>query len=130
LLRSKLERYVTKRVLILIVLLSCADIVFIEHRWIVLAGLVLGGIFSLLRFGTTASAFTVLIGRGTQSSAMKRSLVKYLLNQAATIALLVASILYDVWLFGGILAGILLVPAVLSVTGIMKGLGLAHIDFE
>lgn len=129
-LRSKLERYVTKRVYLLIIIMSIADIAFIEHRWAALAGLVFGGGFGLLRFGSTAATFTVLIGQNAQNSEMKRSLAKYLLNQAATIAMLVASILYDVWLFGGILAGILLVPAVLSVTGIMKGLGLVKTDFD
>lgn len=129
-LNSKLERFIAKRVLIFLLILSILDIVFIDQRWIALAGLLIGGVMSLLRLNTMVKAFSRLLGKATKQEAVTRNVLNYIVNMAAMIVLMVASIKYSLSLFAGVTVGVLLVPAVIFINSFTEALGLTHNNFE
>lgn len=130
LLKNKLEKFVAKRVLISFAILSILDLIFIHRRWIVLLGLSIGGAFGLLRFGSMVATFSNLICRTAKDAAVKKSVLWYILNQGVLLILLATAAKFDLWLFAGLAAGILLVPFIMFIFGIAQGLGITHYDFE
>lgn len=130
LLKTKLEIFVAKKALVFYIVLSLLDVIFIRQRWIIFAGLTFGGIFSLIKFGATAAAFSRLLSKDRNCAAVNHISLKYAINQIFIIILLAASLKYNIWLFLGMILGILLVPFVIIVNGITEGLSITHNNFE
>jgi len=134
LLKSKLEKFVAKRVLIFFVILAILDMVLIKEKWLVLSGLLIGGAFSVFRFGSYSMLFTNLLtptsdGNTKKHAALKSTLI-FILNQSILLLLLFLAMKISSWYFAGIVAGILLVPFVLLVNGITEALSITHNNFE
>lgn len=130
LLRSKLEKFLVKRILIVFVILAMVDLVFLDHKWLILLGLILGGAFGILKFSSTSSVYARLFGIEEKRTIVRRSVLVYIINQLATIALLVVSATVNLYLFIGTIAGILLVPLVLFINALTEGFGITHNNFE
>ena len=127
---NKLWKFIAKRALVLFILLSVLNIVFMEERWLILAGLALGCSFSILKLGSLINTISGIMLKSEKSDKHTGVIVKFLINQAVTIVLLAASISVSLWLFAGMTAGILLVPAAVFVNNITEILGITHNNFE
>ncbi|MCX8129562.1 MAG: hypothetical protein N3I35_05600 [Clostridia bacterium] len=129
-LNSKIEKFIVRRVLVLFFVLVIVDLVFLHHKWFILLGLILGSLFSVFKFSSTATMYMRFLGHHDKNTVIMRSILKYILNQLATVALLVVSILFNFYLFIGTTAGILLVPSVLFINALTEGFGITHNNFE
>lgn len=129
-LKTKIEKFIAKRVLIVIGLLSIVTITVLQQRWMVLAGLFAGGIFSILRFGSLSDMITSLLNGGNKQSVALRSVLSYVLSMITLVILMAASLLYNGWFAAGMITGILLVPFIIFINSLTEGLGITHNNFE
>lgn len=129
-LKSNIEKFIAKRVLFLVGILSLADILMVDQRWLALAGLLAGAIFGILRFGSLADVIMQLLARSNAQAAAKKSVLNYVFSFIVLIVLFSASLLYNGWFAAGMITGDLLVPFVIMVNGLTEGLGITHNNFE
>ncbi len=127
-LKSKIEQFTAKNSVIFLMLLSILDIILLKNRWIVLTGLVVGTIFSIIKFGSYAWAFERICRTG--SSASGTGILVFALNQLLLLPLLFLAYHLSRWLFAGFVAGILIVPFVLMFNAITEMLGITKNHFE
>lgn len=133
-LKTKLEKFVAKRVLIYFMILAILDIVLMENKWYVLLGLFLGGMFSVLKFSSYSFVFSSMIaseikGSG-KSSPVRKSFIIFFINQLVLLPILYLALKYNQWFFIGVVAGILLVPLVILINCVTEPLKLTHNNFE
>ena len=126
----KIELFVLKRVLIFLPVLTIVDIVFIEQKGAVFAGLAIGSACGLLRFFYMAATLRRILCGGDTGRAAAAALTKSAISLLGAMAVLAAAIVTDLWLFAGATAGILLVPFVLTINSLTEGLGITHNNFE
>lgn len=126
---SPLEKFIAKRVLILAIIVYMISFAFIPHKLAILAGLITGTFFGILRFSTMARTFSDII-INSKTGAATISVIKYVINFILTIILICFSLIYSAWFFAGMITGILLVPFVIIINGITEGLGITHNNFE
>lgn len=129
-LKTKIEKFIAKRVLIVVGLLSIVTIAVLQQKWMVLTGLFAGGIFSILRFGSLSDMITSLLNGGNNQSAALRSVLSYVLSIITLVILMAASLLYNRWFAAGMITGILLVPFIIFINSLTEGLGITHNNFE
>jgi len=130
LLKSGLEKFIAKRAAIFYIILVILDLVIVRERWAALAGLTIGGVSGLFKFSSMASVFSALAARHSQLSPALLQLLKYLVNMTGVIILVGVSLKLNMWLFWGVLSGILLVPSVIMVNGLTEALGITHNGFK
>lgn len=129
-LKSKVERFIAKRVLIVFIGLAVIDLLFINQRWLALAGLAIGTIFGLLKFTYTASGFAHLLMTPQARNAAGRSVLRYAFGQALTVVILAVSIVINLYFFAGVTVGVLLVTFAVIVNSITEYFGITHNNFE
>lgn len=133
-LKNKLASFIAKRVLICSILLSIIDLLWIEQRWYTLAGLLLGGAFSVLKFGSYTWIFKKIVSGAAspaqKTSSARSSMLAFLANQIILFPLLLAAYFINHWLFAGMVAGILLVPFVIMVNCVTEVLKITSNNFE
>lgn len=133
-LKTKLEKFVAKRSLIFFIILAILDIVFISNKWYVLVGLILGGVFSNLKFSSYALVFSRILtpksGNSQPNNFVGSSLILFILNQLVLIPILFIALKLNESFFAGIVAGILLVPFVIFINCITEPLKITHNNFE
>lgn len=132
--KSKLERFITKRVLICMILLSIIDIILLENRWFVLVGLIVGTILSITKFASNAWVFGGIFGT-EQNNAQKKlapvaSVGMFAVNQLILLPLLFLAYFTNQGIFAGFVAGILLVPFVIMINSITEAFGITKNHFE
>ena len=121
-LRSSMTVFIIKRLLILFVILSIIDIIWIGQRWIVLAGLSIGMIFSVLRFDSYAMVLKKNNAYGI--------IIVFIINQVVLLPLLFIALKLNQYFFTGTVAGILLVPSVLLINSITEAFSITNNNFE
>lgn len=126
---KELKAYVLKKVLMLFIVLSVPGIIILEHRWLMLAGMVFGGAFGIIKFGATSRSFSMMLASVSSNKAPGLTVLKYLVYLFATIALLAAALLLDTCFFAGTAAGVLLVPVAIMIDGIIKAFGVLRSGF-
>lgn len=127
---NKIEKFVLKRVAVLIGILSVLNFIFINQKWLVFLGLVTGGGFALLRFCSLAATLRVLLAKESKQIAVIKSIMNYLLNLLTLTALLVAALLFDRWFALGVVSGIFTVPLMILINNLTEGLGITHNNYE
>lgn len=128
--QSKIERFLAKRVLALYIIIAAADLMLLPEKWKVLAGLTIGGIYSLFRLNSHAGTLSRLISQNKDAITKSHSMLKYLITQGLVFLLLAASLKINQWLFAGVTTGILLVMMAVMINGITESLGITHNNFE
>ena len=116
---SKIEKFVAIRVIIFFAVLAVLNLIFINQRWLVLGGLLVGGLFSLVRFRSLVSVFVNVIAGTGKKKAVKKTVLNYIINQFITFVLLFIAIKISIWFFWGAAAGVLLVHFVIFITCIV-----------
>lgn len=133
-LKSKLEKFVAKRVLIFFIILAILNIVFNDERWYLLFGLMFGGIFSTFKFVTYAvvlkKALVIESENGKARLGTKNSLLTFIISQIILLPVLFLSLKFNQCFFTGIVIGILLVPLVIFINCITELLKITHNNFE
>ncbi|HEX3028818.1 MAG TPA: hypothetical protein VHT34_05855 [Clostridia bacterium] len=133
-LKSKLEIFVTKRVLIFFIILSIFDIVLLDKRWLVLLGLFPGSLLCILRFSSNALLLKEILSSaadyGESRHAGFKSVLFFIINQIILVFMLFVFYKISPWAFAGFTAGLVLVPFVLMLNGITEALRITHNNFE
>lgn len=127
---GKIELFMLKRVLILLLILTAVNVIFFKEKRIIFIGLVIGALCGLLRFSFMAKTYNQILGIGNSSRATIVSLTLFITSLLGTVAILVTSIITNLWLFGGVTTGILFVPFILTINSLTEGLGITHNNFE
>ncbi len=126
---GKILSFLYKRILLCYVFLSIIDILFMKDRWLILAGLTIGGAAAVFRLNYTASMLLSLFGSGGDKAGQPACTLKYTISLLSLVAMLAASVIYDPWLFAGAAAGILISPMVIMINGLTEGFGITHNGF-
>jgi len=130
LIKHTLTAFIGKRAIICYVLVSIIVITVIDKRWATFAGFTIGAILSMMQLSSNVSMFERVLSKETPKHAAKKSYLHFILALLSILAVLVAAITYDIWLFAGAVAGILVVPFVICINGLTEGLGITHNNFE
>ena len=130
LLKSKVEKFVAKRVAILLCFLSVLDFLILKQKWLVFAGLLAGCASALLRFGLLAASIFKLSSHSDKKTACAKSVTGYIKNLLILSLLLGASLILNKWFAAGVIAGIFTVPFILFLNSLTEGLGITHNNFE
>lgn len=126
---GQLERFITKRMLILFSILTILDSALLDNKLLFFVGLVLGSLLSLLRFFIMGNALTGLLTLKSESN-NKKVIIKYIVSQLVALIFFVLAIIVNKWVLLGMMTGILIVPSVVLINSITEGLGLTHNNFE
>ena len=133
-LKTKLEWFVLKRVLIVFGLLAILDIALFSEKWFVLCGLCIGGIVGIVRFGFYVMAFSKFLSYAKESGqprhAVLHAVAVFLANQILLLPLLYVTLKISIWTFAGFVTGVLLVHFVLFINSITEGIGITHNNFQ
>jgi hypothetical protein len=129
-LKGSIEKFIAKRVLIVLILLSILDIIFIKNRWIALAGLFFGALLGMIKLSSMASAITKTLAQGIPSIAAKKSVFRFGINQIVAVLILIILKKIHLWLFIGAASGMLLIPFIITVNCLTEGFGITHNKFE
>ena len=133
-LKNKLANFIAKRVLICCILLSIIVLIMLEYKWHVLVGLLLGSVFSVLKFGSYTWIFQRIISAAASPARKTKSarsgMLGFLINQIIIFPLLLAAYFLNQWFFAGIVAGILLVPFVIMINSVTEALKITGNNFE
>ena len=129
-LSSRLEKFIAKRVLIFFIVLAILVVVFFSHRFFILAGLTVGGVFSILRLNSLTAAFSRILLQNVDKGAVRIVVTRFVINSVIAIVLLAASLNFNQWFFGGVAAGIFLVPLVIIVNALTEASGITRNNFE
>ena len=131
---SKLEKFMVKRVFVLIIILSIVDMIIMESKWLVLVGLMMGTILSIAKFSLNARIFSgnlcthkSPILRKLSSSA---NIILFTIIQITLFLLLFLSYSLSPWIFAGFVAGVLLIPFAIMINSVTEALGLTKNHFE
>lgn len=133
-LRNKMACFIAKRVLIWCSILSIIDIIWLKNRWYILVGLLIGGIISIVKFGSYIWVFKRVFAPGIARNGGKAgasgSIVAFALNQIILFPLLYLAYILNHWFFAGVVSGILLVPFVIMINCITEVCGITKNNFE
>ena len=126
---SSLEKFIAKRVLIIFGVLVILNLIFVSQRMYVMLGLIIGSVFGFMRFSSFGATISRLVLHD-KSSTIKETFIRYMVNHVAMIVLCAVSIKYSLWMFTGVIAGVLIIPGIIMINGITEGLGVTHNRFE
>lgn len=128
-LKDKLAVFIITRVLIYFGILVLLDLIFLNQRWYVLAGLFLGTSFGIVKLNSTLSMLKTVLPRGESSQAVRGGLRNYILGSLSTLVILIASVITNLWFFAGTVTGLLLVTLVILINSITEALHVTHNNF-
>lgn len=126
---NALIKFLIKRVTIFFMALQIINLIFLAHKWLVAIGLICGTVFGVLKFIYTSKFLSQIIV-AKESFISIRVFIKFVLAQLTTMVLIALAIKFSMWFFAGTLAGILLIPAVITVNGITEALQISHNEFQ
>lgn len=130
---NKLEIHIAKRVLALLILLTVLDIFFINPKWITLAGLVIGGAFSLVKFRALILIFLKLLPEEenlSKPATGRKNILSFALNYLIAFTLLIITAKISIYIFAGFAAGLLTVPFVIFIICLIQVAGKGFDKFK
>jgi hypothetical protein len=134
LLKSKLEKFLAKRVLIVFGILAIFSVAYISQRWFALIGLVIGTAFCTIKLGSYVWIFSKILIPKNEIERVTPSIVKsiagFIANQLILIILLLVSLKINLWVFIGIVVGVLTLPFVILINCLSEVLKITHNNFE
>jgi len=128
--KNKLQKFIFRKVLILFFLLSILSLVFMQNKLIIVSGILLGTVFSLLRFSYMGNTFYSLLMLKNPSMNVNKSILRYIILQLFTIVFLVILAKYNILYLVSSVVGILSVSLVVVVNSVTEGLGITKNNFE
>lgn len=127
---SKLDKFILKRAAVLVILLTAVDIAFLgSNRWFALGGLLLGTVVSLGRLLSNEWILKVTF-KASKGKALAGSIAAFTINQLALVPMILLAYFLNLWLFGGLIAGFLVVPAIVMLNSITEAFGITKNSFE
>jgi hypothetical protein len=119
---TKLEKSIAKRSLVVLVLMALAALFFMNDRFTVLAGIILGSLLSYIRFHALVTSFLRILS-GKTGSPVLGACIWYIVGLLIVVPVLIVSLLCSKSMFFGMAAGVLLVPLTLTLLGMTGKLG-------
>ncbi|MDP4118423.1 MAG: hypothetical protein Q8873_04445 [Bacillota bacterium] len=130
--KSRLEGFIAKRTVVYLAITVIAAM-FFKDRWYIACGLSAGAFFSAAKFAGYAWGYRRLTeetsGNKVNFKAVVRNIIIFVVSQLITITLLFEFYFYNVWLFGGFVAGLMAAPAILVVNSVTEVLGITKNNF-
>lgn len=126
---GSLEKFITKRVLILFFILTILDSVLLSNKLLFFIGLVLGSLVSLFRFFFMDKALTSILILKSEGGNKKVPVI-YFISLLVTFSLLILASIINKWVMLGTMTGILVVPFVVMINSLTEGLRITHNNFE
>ncbi len=132
--KSKLEKFTATRAAMRFLVLSVADLIFLENRWLVLAGLFAGAVISVFKFVSCSWILRRAVDDERATLGKRKTVgltfVVNMIYQSITLfSLLITYFLFGQWALAGLAAGILLVPFVMMGNAITETLGITKNGF-
>lgn len=121
---------VFKGTAILFFIASVIIITILNQKLYMLLGMMIGTLYGNLRLNTLAADISTILRQPYYNTAKSYMAFKFITALASTAALLTASIILNVWLFAGIVSGILFMPIVIMINGVMGCMGINPGDYE
>lgn len=125
-----MKSFIKTRIIIFYIVLIIAAIILFDNRWNIVIGLSCGTMFGILKNIRTSRFLSNLLSQGDEKLCLGGTLIKFLSLQIVTVIFMTVSICIDLWSFLGVVAGILLVPAIILVNSITEVLGISHNNFQ
>ncbi len=129
-LKSKYEKYIVKRSLIVLLLFAVMDLVFVDDKIYALCGLLIGSAVSIVKLVLVTALFSKMITRLGKGAVVGRSIIVYTASQIVTALLFVFSIIINLALLIGVAEGVLLIPLTIFFICITGGSGIIRNNFE
>lgn len=126
--KQNLDMFIIKKVLILFVLFSIIDLLFICQRFIVLIGMFAGVIVGITRFLFMGAFLSSLLIE--KKASVKASIIKFLVIYGIAAVFFIASAMYNTLFFIGATIGILLVSLAVIINSVTEALGITHNKFS
>jgi len=101
-----------------------------QNKLIIVSGILLGTVFSLLRFSYMGNTFYSLLMLKNPSMNVNKSILRYIILQLFTIVFLVILAKYNILYLVSSVVGILSVSLVVVVNSVTEGLGITKNNFE
>lgn len=124
-----LHDYMKIRIVIVYMLLVITSLIFFDNRWNMVIGLTCGALVGILKYIALSKYISNILFK-EQGKQYLRIFVNFLSLQAITILLMVFSIKISLWSFFGIVAGLLLIPAIITINSFTEALGMSHNNFQ
>lgn len=126
---SDLRDFIKIRVVVVYTFLIIVSLIFFSDRWYIVMGLTCGSIFGIMKYKATAKFISNILLQGEKTQYLK-VFTKFLSLQAVTVLLMAVSIRINMWSFYGTAAGLLLIPAIITVNSLTEALGISHNNFQ
>ncbi len=107
---------------------------FFEQRWHILAGMFLGAVVALIRFGSYGFVFEKIFLANSAAPHKAFSVIGtlsvFVINQMVLLPLLLAAYMFSPYFFAGVLVGLMLLPLMLFINCLTEALKITHNNFE
>lgn len=127
---GKLEKFVAKRIIIILAVLSLVNLIFMRQKLVISAGLLAGSAVGMLRFSSLAGMLSKLLETDRSKNKWKFRLFTCISGYFLTISMLIISGKLNKWFFAGVVASILIIPAIIMVNCFTENFGLTNNHFE
>lgn len=117
-------RFFFIRVMIFCVVMAAIAFVTMGGRPLLSIGIVTGGFLSVYKLRLYKNILTALTMSGKPSYV--KSFIIFIFLISLSFIVLLAAIKFDIWLFGGIAAGLVSIMAVICVNAFTEKMGLTH----
>jgi len=126
------KRYfvLVKTEMVLYFLCSALALIFIGQKLLVIMGMTLGVILNTFIFFSNASHFRKLSAKVTAERFTLTYMVKYLFRQLGVVILLVVCLKLSIWLFFGVVAGILFITLSIIIVAVASAIGIDNSIFD
>lgn len=125
-----LQCFIKTRIIIVYIVLLIISLILFDNRWNIVIGLTCGVVFGILKYiGASRFISNILVQR-EEKLFLARILVKFLSLQVVNVLFMAVSISINLWVFLGVVAGILLIPLIILVNSLTEVLGISHNNFQ
>lgn len=128
--KTGLERLIFRKALILLAISAVIFSVFFNSRFIIIAGLMAGSVFSIIRLKSMTSALRGMMPGKNASGAVAKNILGFVIAQMVAVVLLLCASIINFGLFAGIAFGILIVPFSIFINALTESFGITHNHFE
>jgi len=110
-------------------ILIIISVIFFNDRWNIVIGLTCGVIFGILKYIEMSRFIANIVLRKLKELYLEVFL-KFLLLQIISALLLIVAIKISLRIFLGAVAGMLLIPMIITINSLTEALGISHNNFQ
>lgn len=124
-----LQGFLKIRLITVYMILIIISVIFFNDRWNIVIGLTCGVIFGILKYIEMSRFIANIVLRKLKELYLEVFL-KFLLLQIISALLLIVAIKISLRIFLGAVAGMLLIPMIITINSLTEALGISHNNFQ